>query len=132
MRRSTALAFTAPSQFRTTSGRLFSNRRHAAWRMVRRPQKVNIMFRNERPSITNMASVRKEGLAMNSHNEIQRAGWPSVVAVALTAVLITVNHVFTLGSAAFLLGAILLGVPPALWSWFRRTGNRWAFAAYAV
>jgi ABC-type branched-subunit amino acid transport system substrate-binding protein len=90
------------------------------------------MFRNERPSIMNMSFVSKEGLAMDSQNEIGRAGWRSVVAVALTAVAITFNHVFTLGSGAFVLGATLLAVPPALWIWFRRTGNRWALTAYGV
>ncbi len=69
---------------------------------------------------------------MDSQNEIQRAGWRSVVAVALTAVVITFNHVFTLGSGALLLGGALLAVPPALWIWFRRTGNRWALMAYGA
>jgi len=69
---------------------------------------------------------------MESQIEIGRAGWQSVVAVALTAVAITFNHVFTLGSGAFVLGATLLAVPPVLWIWFRRTGNRWALAAYGV
>ena len=69
---------------------------------------------------------------MDSQNEIQLAGWQSVVAVALTAVAITFNHVFTLGSGALALGATLLAVPLALWMWFRRTGNRWALAAYGV
>jgi hypothetical protein len=80
----------------------------------------------------NMSFVSQEGSTMDSQNEIQRAGWRSVVAVALTAVVITFNHVFTLGSGAFVLGAALLAVPPALWLWFRRTGNRWALAAYGV
>jgi len=74
----------------------------------------------------NMSFVGKEGSTMDSQNEIRSTGWPSVVAVALTAVAITFNHVFTLGSGAFLLGAALLAVPPALWIWFRRTGNKWA------
>ena len=42
---------------------------------------------------------------MDSQNEIRRAGWRPVVAVALTAVVITFNHVFTLGNGAFVLGA---------------------------
>jgi ABC-type branched-subunit amino acid transport system substrate-binding protein len=69
---------------------------------------------------------------MESQIGTQRAGRASVTAVALTAVVITVNHVFTLGSGAFVLGAVLLAVPPALWIWFRRTGNMWALAAYGV
>ena len=69
---------------------------------------------------------------MDSQNEVPRGGWRSVVAVALTAVAITFNHVFTLGSGAFVLGAALLAVPPTLWIWFRRTGNRWALAAYGA
>ena len=51
---------------------------------------------------------------MDSQNEIRRSGWRSVVAIAITAVVITFNHVFTLGSGAFVLGAALLTVPPAL------------------
>jgi ABC-type branched-subunit amino acid transport system substrate-binding protein len=90
------------------------------------------MFRNERPFITNMSFVSEEGLAMDAQNEIRQAGWRSVVAVALTAVVITLNHVFTLGGGAFVLGATLLAVPPALWIWFRRTGNIWALAAYGI
>jgi ABC-type branched-subunit amino acid transport system substrate-binding protein len=90
------------------------------------------MFRNERLSIMNISFTSKEGLAMDLQNEMRRAGWQSVAAVALTAVVITFNHVFTLGSGAFVLGAILLGVPPALWIWFRRTGNLWALAAYGA
>ena len=46
---------TAPSHFRTTNGQLFSNRRHATWRLIRSRLKVNIMFRNERPSTMNMS-----------------------------------------------------------------------------
>src|SRR5947207_6994464 len=114
MHRSTALAFTAPSHFRTTNGQLLSNRRRAAWRLIPRHRKVNIMFRNERPSIMNMSFVSKEGLAMDSQNEIRRAGWRSLVPVALTAFALTFNHVFRLCSGAFVLAASLLGVPPAL------------------
>jgi hypothetical protein len=66
------------------------------------------MFRNERPSIMKMSFVSKEDLTMDSQNEIRRAGWRSVIAVALTTVAITFNHVFTLGGVAFLLGATLL------------------------
>jgi branched-chain amino acid transport system substrate-binding protein len=79
-----------------------------------------------------MSFVSKEDLTMDSQNEIRRAGWRPVIAVALTTVAITFNHVFTLGGVAFLLGATLLVLPPALWIWFRRTGNRWALAAYGV
>jgi ABC-type branched-subunit amino acid transport system substrate-binding protein len=90
------------------------------------------MFRNERLSITNGRSSAKEGLAMDSQNEFRRAGWRSVAAVAVTAIAITFNHVFTLGGGALFLGATLLAVPPALWIWFRRTGNRWALGAYGL
>jgi ABC-type branched-subunit amino acid transport system substrate-binding protein len=81
----------------------------------------------------NVSFVFKEDLAMNSQIDIQRLGRPSLVAVALTALVITVNHVFTLGiTGASLLGAILLVVPPALWIWFRTTGNKWTLGAYSV
>jgi len=79
-----------------------------------------------------MTFISEEGSAMGSQNEIRTAGWRSVAAVTVTAIAITFNHVFTLGSGAFLLGAILVGVPPALWIWFRRTGNRWVLGAYGL
>src|SRR5262245_43977166 len=69
---------------------------------------------------------------MNSEDEIDRVGWPSVVAVALTSIAITVNHVYTLGNGAFPLGTVLLFVPPAMWVWFRKTGNPWALAVYGA
>ena len=56
----------------------------------------------------------------------------SLISVLLTAVAITVNHVFTLGIGALLLGAVLLVLPAALWTWFRRTGRRTALASYLL
>jgi len=54
----------------------------------------------------------------------------SLVAVMATALLITWNHVYSLGAAALALGAVLLIVPPALLWWFRRTESRWALGLY--
>lgn len=54
----------------------------------------------------------------------------SLFAVMATAVLITWNHVYSLGAAALLLGAVLLIVPAALIWWLRRTGSRWALGLY--
>ena len=79
-----------------------------------------------------MTFAGKEGMAMNSDIGIEPIGRASVVAVMLTALAITVNHVDTLGSGAFLLGTVLLVVPLALWVWFRKSGNQWALAAYGA
>ena len=54
----------------------------------------------------------------------------SLMAVMVTAILITWNHVYSLGAAAFILGAVLLIGPAALMWWFRRTQSRWAFGLY--
>ena len=54
----------------------------------------------------------------------------SLIAVMATAVLITWNHVYSLGAAAFALGGVLLIGAPALIWWFRSTKSRWAFRLY--
>src|SRR6266545_7559278 len=56
----------------------------------------------------------------------------SLTSVMLTAVMITTNHVYTLGPKALVLGAVLLGGPAALLWWFRNTKSPVAFAGYLV
>ena len=56
----------------------------------------------------------------------------SLLSVMLTAVMITANHIYTLGSGAFGLGAVLLFGPLALLWWFRNTKSQVAFAGYLL
>src|SRR6266568_3436890 len=51
----------------------------------------------------------------------------SLLSVIATAVLITVNHLYPLGTRALGLGAVLVLVPTALLWWFRTTRSRVAF-----
>src|SRR6266705_1203767 len=52
----------------------------------------------------------------------------SLLSVIVTAVLITVNHLYPLGTRALGLGAVLVVLPTALLWWFRNTRSRVAFA----
>ena len=72
------------------------------------------------------------GFEMPTHDTSRLEGRLALVSVMLTAVAITVNHWYSLGSSAFVLGALLLVVPAALWWAYKRTGRRVAFAAYLV
>ena len=56
----------------------------------------------------------------------------SLISVMVTAVIITLNHLYSLGASAFMLGAVLLVVPLALWSWFRVTKSSVAFVGYML
>src|SRR5947208_14972066 len=56
----------------------------------------------------------------------------SLLTVLVTAVLITVNHLYPLGTRALALGAVLVVVPTALLWWFRTTRSRVAFAGYLL
>src|SRR5437867_3077074 len=56
----------------------------------------------------------------------------SLLSVIVTAVLITVTHLYPLGTRAFALGAVLLVVPTSLLWWFRNTRSRLAFAGYLL
>src|SRR5262245_48329030 len=54
----------------------------------------------------------------------------SILSVVLTAIAITVNHIFTLGPGAFVLGAVLLVLPALLMWWFEATRSKVALAGY--
>ena len=69
---------------------------------------------------------------MSTKNGASQDEGPSLISVMLTAVAITVNHLYTLGAPGLLLGATLLVVPAALWTWFRRTGSRAALVGYML
>jgi branched-chain amino acid transport system substrate-binding protein len=69
---------------------------------------------------------------MGTHDTGRGYGALSLVSVMLTAVAITINHIYTLGTGAFVLGFILLVVPAALSWWFRRTQSRLAFVGYLL
>src|SRR5947208_12439286 len=56
----------------------------------------------------------------------------SLLTVLVTAVLITVNHLYPLGTRALALGAVLVVVPTALLWWFRNTQSPVAFAGYLL
>ncbi len=56
----------------------------------------------------------------------------SLLSVALTAVMITLNHAYVLGSEAFGLGAVLLVVPVAFLWWFRNTRSPVASIGYLM
>jgi ABC-type branched-subunit amino acid transport system substrate-binding protein len=69
---------------------------------------------------------------MGTHDTVRGYGGLSLVSVMLTAVVITINHVYTLGTGAFFLGFILLVVPAVLWWWLRRTQSRLALVGYLL
>ncbi len=56
----------------------------------------------------------------------------SLLSVIGTAILITLNHLYPLGTSALALGAVLVVVPTTLLWWFRRTRSRVAFAGYLL
>ena len=56
----------------------------------------------------------------------------SLLSVAITAVFITINHLYSLGPTALVLGAVLLLAPTALLLWFRSTKSEVAFAGYLL
>src|SRR6266516_3219893 len=93
---------------------------------------MNIMFRNERRSISEPNVSSQGGMAMSTESRTHQYARPSLISVVAAAVAITVNHAYPLGAKAFLLGATLLVVPAVLWMWFRRTGSNAAFIGYML
>jgi ABC-type branched-subunit amino acid transport system substrate-binding protein len=74
----------------------------------------------------------EEGVAMSTNNGIEQPGRASLVSVALTAMAITANHVYTLGVSALVLGIFLLVVSASLFMWYRRTGRTAALVGYLL
>src|SRR5881628_1628444 len=72
--------------------------------------------------------VRKRAREDKMHTYARR----SLLSVIVTAVLITVNHLYPLGTRALGLGAVLVVVPTALLWWFRDTRSRVAFVGYML
>ena len=56
----------------------------------------------------------------------------SLISVVLTAVAITVNHTYTLGTGALVLGGALVVVPAILLMWFRKTESKAALIGYLL
>lgn len=79
--------------------------------------------------LTSMTTTTKVAAAPPPIHRWARASLASVV---LTAVAITVNHLFALGPEALLLGLALVVVPAALLFWFRATKSSAALAGYLL
>ncbi len=69
---------------------------------------------------------------MTQNLELHRAARRSLAALVVTAVLITINHLYVLGPKAFGLGAVLIVAPTLLLWWFKRTSSNVAFGGYLV
>jgi ABC-type branched-subunit amino acid transport system substrate-binding protein len=76
-------------------------------------------------------SVHEEDTPM-AHIATRRAERASLISVLLTGVAITVNHLFTLGAGALLLGAVLMLVTSGLWFSLERTRRRAFRAGYLL
>ena len=63
---------------------------------------------------------------------VHRYALKSLISVLVTASLITVNHLYSLGPAAFGLGAVLVVLSVALLWWFKATGSGVPFAGYLL
>ena len=63
---------------------------------------------------------------------MHRTARASLLSVVATALMITLNHVYSIGPRAFALGAVLVIVPTALLLWYRATKSRVAFAGYLL
>jgi hypothetical protein len=69
---------------------------------------------------------------MRTENDVGTYARLSLLSVMLTAVIITVNHWYTLGAGALASGTILVIVPAALWSWWRYSESKAALAGYLL
>src|SRR5438128_539829 len=69
---------------------------------------------------------------MNNSPDVHRTARRSLASIILTSVAITVNHLYSLGLGALLLGLAVAGGSLALLLWFRATRSRVALAGYAL
>jgi len=84
-----------------------------------------------------MQTTKSSDTAGSGEEEIvspaaRRYAWLSLVSVIVTALMITVNHIFALGAKAFGLGAVLIVVPAVLLWVFTRTRSRVALIGYLL
>jgi hypothetical protein len=63
---------------------------------------------------------------------VHRYALLSLISVLVTAALITVNHLYSLGPSALGLGAVLVVLPVAFLWWFKATGSRVPLAGYLL
>jgi ABC-type branched-subunit amino acid transport system substrate-binding protein len=90
---------------------------------------MNIMFGIARHVSTDVDD--EEGKAMDT-NDVRRVNRASLISVMLTAIVITVNHFYTLGPGALVLGAALAVVPAALFVRYEKTGSMRALIGYLL
>jgi ABC-type branched-subunit amino acid transport system substrate-binding protein len=69
---------------------------------------------------------------MSPTSEVHQAARRSLLSVVLTAVAITVNHLYVLGPRALVLGTVLIGLSAATLLWFRSTRSRLALGGYVL
>jgi ABC-type branched-subunit amino acid transport system substrate-binding protein len=71
-------------------------------------------------------------MAMCNENGVRQLGHASLTSVAFTAIAITLNHTYTLGTQALILGGGLAAVAGIFLAWFRRTGSNVALTGYLL
>ncbi|TMH14748.1 MAG: hypothetical protein E6H70_12665, partial [Betaproteobacteria bacterium] len=69
---------------------------------------------------------------MTQDLELHRAARRSLLSIGVTALLITINHLYVLGPKAVGLGAVLIVLPTVFLRWFKRTRSPVAFGGYIV
>src|SRR5438874_8917247 len=69
---------------------------------------------------------------MRTTEDLHRAARRSLASIALAAAAITVNHLYSLGPAALVLGGVLIVLPTLVLLWFRRSRSLVALAGYAA
>jgi ABC-type branched-subunit amino acid transport system substrate-binding protein len=69
---------------------------------------------------------------MRVANDVRHYGRLSLISMMVTVIAITVNHLYSLGASAFVLGAALLLIPAALLGRFTSTGSRLALIGYVA
>ena len=65
-------------------------------------------------------------------NPAHRYARLSLLSVTLTSVLTTIHHYYKLGNGAFILGAIIIGLPVIFLNWFRKTKAVVPFILYIL
>jgi hypothetical protein len=90
------------------------------------------MFRIERQFIVGLHVPERE-VPMRVANDVRHYSRQSLISMMVTVVIaITVNHLYSLGASAFVLGAALLLIPAALLGRFTSTASRLALIGYVA